>query len=184
MITYEILPPPNIGEIAVRLSRIPRGIEKAAKNAVQRTLKGAKQDASRKVGARYTIKTATVMDTVETELSGLNGEMASKGPRNPLELFRIKPTKRLNPQPKQGINATVVNGQGGNIRRAFLTYRMNGVYERTGRARFPIRRLSSVSSPGTLSVAPVSSYIVDKIYQRLAKNLEHAANAVLGGFLK
>lgn len=182
MFTIKINPPPNLNEIAQRLAGIPGGMEKAAQNAISRTLKGGRQDASRKIAQRYTIKTQLVIDTIRTRVSGLSGEMKSRGSRNPLDKFFHRPTQRYDPPPPGGVYAQVVRGQGGQLRHAWLM-RSGGIYERIGKSRFPITRLHSASAPGMLAVPPVSKDIVAKMEQRIAINLEHAASAVIGGYL-
>ena len=182
MITFEIKPPKNLREIAAKLSAIPGGMERAGRSAVNRTLKGGRQDASRKIGQRYTIPVALVMSTIKTRVAGMTGEMASSGARLPSDKFLHRPTVRQNPGPPGGIFLNVVKGQGGNLRRAFIQ-RTGGIWERVGRSRFPIRRFYSPSAPGMLAVKPVSSYIVAKMEERLGINLAHEAAAVINGFL-
>lgn len=182
MFTIKINPPPNLNEVANRLAGIPGAMEKAAQNAISRTLKGGRQDASRKIAQRYTIKTQLVIDTIRTRVSGLHGEMKSRGSRNPLDRFYHRPTQRYDPPPAGGVYAQVVRGQGGQLKHAWLM-RSGGIFERVGASRFPIKKLFSASAPGMLAIPPVSSSVVTKIEERLAINLEHAASAVIGGFL-
>lgn len=182
MITFEIKPPPNLRQIAEKLVGIPGAMERAGRSAVNRTLKGGRQDVSRRVGARYTIPVAAVMSTIKTRVSGLTGEMKSKGARNPSDKFLHRPTVRQNPGPPGGIFLNVVKGQGGNLQRAFIQ-RTGGIWERVGKERFPIHRFYSPSAPGMMAVKPVSSYVVAKMEERLKINLEHEAAAVINGFL-
>lgn len=181
MFVIQIDPPANLRMIAARLSHIPGAMERAAKNAIGRTLKGARQDASRRISARYTIKTGLVMSTVKTRVAGLTGEMKSRGSRNPLDRFRHAPTKRRNPPLPGGVHVEVIKGQGGQLRHAWLM-QSGGIFERVGASRFPIRKFHSASAPGMLAVPPVSAAIVAKMEERMAINLEHAATAIIGGF--
>lgn len=182
MISFEIQPPKNLDKIIRVLSLIPGGLERAANSAIRRTLKGGRQDAGRKIAQRYTSPASLITKTILTKINGLTGEMTSKGSRNPIERFKINPKSRPRKMPPGGVYAQIVRGQGGNIRRAFLQ-KNGGVYERVGTSRFPLRRFYSPAAPQMLSVPPVSSFIVQKMEQRLGKNLEHEMNAVLGGFL-
>ena len=182
MIQFRIKPPKNLDRIIKILGLIPGALEKAGANAVRRTLKGGRQDAARKIAQRYTSSVSLVTKTIQTRASSLHGEMGSSGSRNPMEKFKINPKKRPRVMPPNGVFAQIVRGQGGNIRRAFLQ-KNGGVYERVGRERFPLRRFYSPSAPGMLAVPPVSSYIVQKMEERLGVNLEHAMQAVVGGFL-
>lgn len=182
MIHFEIKPPRNIEPILRILRTIPGGVEKAGADAVRRTIRGGRKDAAQKIKERYTIPYGVVMKTLKTRSSGLHGEMGSSGSRNPMEKFKITPKKRPRAMPPGGVFAQIVRGQGGNIRRAFL--QKNGsVYERVGRERFPLRRFYSPSAPGMISSPKVSSYIVDKMQERLTKSLNHAMQAILSGYL-
>ena len=182
MITYRIEPPKNLGDIILKLSRIKGGMERAAKNAVSRTLRGGRQDAVRRAGLRYTAPQSIVRSSITLRSSGLSGEMKSTGRRNPLEKFKHRPTRRPKRMPPGGVYAQIVRGQGGYLRHAFLM-KNGGVYERTGKSRFPIRRLHSPSAPGMTAHPRVSAFVLAKMEERLAVNLSHSAAAVIGGYL-
>lgn len=182
MITIEINPPPNLDRIIRILGTIPNALNRAGKSAVRRTIKGGKEDAAQKVKARYTIAVGEVLKTIRTTASGLTGEMKSKGSRNPLKKFLLKPKIRVNPQPPIGLWAQNVKGQGGDIPHSFSKY-SGGIFERTTPERFPIRSFTGPSAPSMLNSPPVSSYIVSKMQERMEKNLNHECLAVLGGFL-
>ena len=153
--------------------KTPRGnLERAVKSAIRRTFAGLKRDIGQKIKQRYTLASSNVTRTLQTRISGLSGTLTSTGAKIPVEKFRVKPRRRLKRQPAGGVFAENVRGQGGFIRRAFLQ-KSGGVYERTGRARFPIKRIKGPSAPSMLSSIPVSSFIEQKIEERLNKNLMH-----------
>lgn len=178
MITVE---PVNLELIERQLSTIPGAVEKATKRSVKRTLQGGKQDISRKIRARYTIKTSEVTKTLEVTSSGMTGEITSNGGRNPLKLFKISPRKRPKIPPAGGVRAVVVKGQGDALKHAFLQ-KNGGVYERVGSSRFPIRALTGPSAPGMIGNENVAPEVVAKMQERLGINFAHEANAILGGF--
>ena len=181
MITIRIEPPPDLEAKIQRLANVPGALEKAARRAVRRTLRGGKQDAARKVGQRYTIKVGEVTKTIKLSQSGLSGKMTSQGPRNPLKKFRLKPRSRPKRMPPGGVFVQNVKGQGGFIRRGFLQ-RSGNVYERVGRPRFPIKHLKGPSAPGMLGNPHVGPHIESKMFERLQINLDHAISAIIGGF--
>ena len=170
MITITIEPPPDLQAKIQRLAMIPGALQRAGRQTVTRTLRGAKQDAARKIGQRYTIKVG--------EVTNLSGEMVSKGSRNPLKKFRLQPKKRPRRMPAGGVFVQNVRGQGGNLLHAFLQ-RSGNVYERVGRPRFPIKGLKGPSAPGMLSSPQVGPYIENKMFQRMQINLNHAVEAIL-----
>lgn len=181
MITIRIEPPPDLEAKIQRLSMTPGALERAAKRAVGRTLRGGKKDAGTKVKQRYTINAGEVIRTIKLKQSGLNGEMTSRGSRNPLKKFNLRPRKRPRKMPAGGVFVQNVRGQGGNLLHAFLQ-KSGNVYERVGRPRFPIRHLKGPSAPGMLGNPHVGPHIENKMFQRLQINLDHAVNAILGGF--
>ena len=179
MITIRIEPPANLQALINRVSMIPSGLERAATRAVRRTLRGGKQDASRKIAQRYTIRAGVVVKTIRLTQSGFSGEMSSRGGINPLRLFRLKPKSRPRKMPAGGVFVQNVKGQGGYIRKGFLT-RGGNVVSRIGASRYPLRGHGGPSSPGMLS--KVGDEVSDKMFQRLTINLDHELSAVLGGF--
>ena len=178
MITITIEPPPDLQAKIQRLAMIPGALQRAGRQTVTRTLRGAKQDAARKIGQRYTIKVGEVTKTIKIHNHGLSGEMVSKGSRNPLKKFRLQPKKRPRRMPAGGVFVQNVRGQGGNLLHAFLQ-RSGNVYERVGRPRFPIKGLKGPSAPGMLSSPQVGPYIENKMFQRMQINLNHAVEAIL-----
>lgn len=173
--------PVNLENIVRQMSLMPQNVERAARSAVRRTLRGGRQDISRKIGQRYTIKVSAVTKTLRITSSGLSGEITSRGGRNPLEKFKTRPKRRPKRPPAGGVFAQVVKGQGGNLPHAFLQ-RSGGVYERVGKKRFPIRRIKGPSAPGMLGNAVVAPDIQAKLAERLGINFAHEANAFLAGY--
>lgn len=181
MITIRIEPPPDLEAKIQRLAMTPGALERAAKRAVGRTLRGGKKDAGTKVKQRYTINAGEVIRTIKLKQSGLNGEMTSRGSKNPLPKFITRPRKRPRKMPAGGVFVQNVRGQGGNLLHAFLQ-KSGNVYERTTTKRFPIRHLKGPSAPGMLSSPPVREHILSHMFKRLQINLDHEVSAVIGGF--
>lgn len=181
MIEIRIEPPPNLQDLINRVARIPGGLERACTRAVRRTLRGGKQDAARKIAQRYTIRAGVVTKTLKISQSGLSGAMTSSGRVNPLRLFRLRPRSRPKRMPKGGVYVQNVKGQGGYIRKGFLTSSGN-VVSRAGSSRYPLRGHAGPSSPGMLGNPHVGPFIESKMFQRLQINLDHELSAVLGGF--
>ena len=164
--------PRSIPTLRANSNAILRAIQKS----IRLTLKDTKSDAASGIKQRYTNPSVGTRP-LKIKVSGLTGELSSKGAANPLEKFKINPRKRLKRPPKRGVFAQVVRGQGGFIGRAFI---YNGaVFERIGKRRLPIRHLKTVSAPGMLKPPPISNLILGKIQQRfdkhLAANLESVA---------
>lgn len=170
----------NLGPVIEALARIPGGIGRAARNAIRRTLKGGRKDAGTLAKRRYTLPAGIVTKSLSVKVSGMSGEMRSRGGRNPLEKAKTKPKGRIRTRGRY-IRAEVVRGQGGELPNAFRPYGA-AIYAREGRPRYPIKRLTTVSAPGMVSHPSVSEPVVSKMEQRFSVNFLHEAAAVLGGF--
>ncbi|MBR4383856.1 MAG: hypothetical protein IKP64_09895 [Selenomonadaceae bacterium] len=164
-----------------KLSNVDEGkLRRALRSAVMRTLRGAKKDAGTKVKQRYTIAASKVTRTIKLRASGLSGSMTSSGGRNPLPNFIQRPKSRPRKMPPGGVYVQNVRGQGGQLLHAFI--QKNGQpYERVGRPRFPIKRLTGPSAPGMLGNSHVAPFIVRKMEERIGINIEHEI-AALGFF--
>lgn len=173
--------PINLETVLRGIAHIPGGMERAAKNAIRRTLRGARKDAGTLARQRYTLPAGIVTKSLKISVGGMSGEMTSKGGRNPLEKAKTNPKGRIKQRGKY-IRAEVVRGQGGLIKKAFRKSGGNSIFERVGASRYPIRKLKTVSAPGMVSHPSVSTPVQNKIEHRLGINLLHEASAILGGF--
>jgi len=149
---------------------------RAVNSALRRTLRGVRKDIGGKVKERYTIAPGNVTKTVTVKAGNLRGEITSRGRVNPLERFKINPRRRLKRPPASGVFAENIRGQGGYLKHAFI--KGGGVFERTGRKRFPIKKIQGPSAPGILKSPPMSNFIMKKIEERIGKNLQHEINAI------
>ena len=159
-------------EAAAALTDVHGKIPRAVGSAIRRTLRGGRKDAGTKIKERYTINAGHVTRTIRTQVAGFSGSMKSSGGRNPLSRFHLRPKSRPRIMPAGGVFVQNVRGQGGNLAHAFLQ-RNGEPYEREGRSRYPIKRITGPSAPGMMSSPPVSSYLLDKMQRRLQINLEH-----------
>lgn len=170
--------PNGLDEAIQRLSQADESkLRRALRSAVMRTLRGARQDAGRKIAQRYTIAAGKVTKTIKLSAMGLSGEMKSKGSLNPLKWFVVRPRSRPKKMPPGGVFVMNVRGQGGFLRRAFLGH-SGAVLEREGQPRYPIKARMGPSSPGMLSSPHVAPFIVRKMEERLGINIEHEVVAL------
>ena len=170
------------------LAHLPGAADKAAKTAVRKSIRGARQDASKKARERYTIKPAYITRTMKVSYAGASAMLTSRGPVNDLSYFitRPKSVPRHRPPAGQYLYSQVVKGQGGTIAHAFLARMQSGhvgVMRRTdGNASLPIEKLSGPSTPQMLESPTVREYIEARVRERLAANIEHEVNAFLMGY--
>lgn len=171
--------PVNVEQALRGIAHIPGAVERASKNAVKRTLLGAKKDAGTFAKRRYTLPAGIVSRSLLIKVSGLSGQMVSKGSRNPLEKAKVSGGLK-----GKSVRAIVVRGQGGIINRAFRKkfHPANGIFARLTASRFPIKKLKTVSAPGMVAHPTVSTPVINKMESRLSINLLHETSAILGGF--
>jgi len=158
--------------------RLGGNLERGISSAIRRSLTAVKKEIGIKIKHRYTIAAGAVTRTITIKSSGMSGELRSSGGKNPLERFKIKPRRRLKKPPAGGVFAENVRGEGGYIRRGFLQ-KNGGVYERLSKARFPLKKFSGPSAPGMLSSTPVSTFVIAKLEEKLAKNLQQVLGAAI-----
>lgn len=174
MITIE---PVNIEPTINLLSRIPGGVELAARRALRRTLKGGRRTAGTLTRRRYTLPAGIVTRSLTVKISGFSGELASRGSRTPLEKAKVNPKKRITRRGRY-IRAEVVRGQGGILPKAFRGYG-SAIYERVGSSRYPIMRLTTVAAPQMVGHPSISEPILDKMAQRFSIDFLHEAAFIL-----
>lgn len=173
----------GLEEAINRISHIPGAAEKAARQAVKDSLKGARRDAADKVRERYTVALSAVTKTIKIKATGgLSGEMTSRGGTTPLNKFFHQPKTPLKGQRGRFIFAQVVRAQGGLLAKGFIPKRGAGIYHQLTSSRYPIAPMQGPSAPGMLSVPEVSEVVQRGIERRIVSKLEHAANAILGGY--
>lgn len=177
------------------LKGIPGAAQKAAKTAIRKTVRGAKQDAVRKVKERYTIQPGSISCTIDTAMSGggLSGELRSKGRVNSLAAFKHNPRsvpKNRWPTGKY-LYAQVIKGEGGTIAHAFLA-RMEsghvGIFQRGDHGETntstPISELNGPSVPQMLESETICEFLQKRMGERLQSNMDHEVNAFLMGYRK
>ena len=136
----------------------------------------AKTDAAAAINQRY-VSPEIGVSKLRVKVSGLKATLSSRGKRNPLKKFQINPRTRLKKPPKSGIFARVLKSSGGFIQKAFIAKGGN-VFERTGKSRLPIRKLTSVSAPGMLKPQPVISSVIRKLESNFARNLQAQISSI------
>ncbi len=168
----------NLEQVAAAISHIPGAVEKAVKISVKKTLQGAKKDAVAKVKQRYTSPIGIFTRSLQIKASAMGGSLISKGAKNPLEKFKTAPKGRIN-QRGNYIKATVVQGQGGILKKAFRKSGGESIFERIGASRLPIKKLKSVAAPSMLGVPQVREPVMRQIESRFGSEFISAVSQFL-----
>lgn len=174
-----------LNKAVVMLANIPGAAEKAEKSAIKKTVKGIRRFAAQKVKEEYTIQGKYVTRTLSTSFNGSTGELRSEGGVNDLRYFKTNPKNRTKRRSKNGVFVQVRRGEGGRLPHAFIAGMDSGhigVFERVGRSRFPIKKMTGPSTPSMLGNPKISEKIAEKMEERLNVNVEHEINAFLNGF--
>lgn len=174
------------------LKHMPVAARKAVSTSLRKSLRGARQEAVKKVRERYTIRKAGyITRTIKMKVEEMSGILSSKGPVNDLSYFITKPKSVPKRRPKTGnyLYSQVVKGEGGTIAHAFLARMKSGhvgVFQRGNHGHdsssLPIHKLSGPSTPQMLGSPDVVEFIAKKMLERMDKNLEHEVNAFLMGY--
>lgn len=170
----------------IMLSGIPKAVDKAQKSAIKKTITGVRRFAAQKVKEDYTIQGKYVTRTLSTRFEGGTGVLKSRGGVNDLRYFKTNPKRVTKRRPKNGVFAQVRRDSGGaQLRHAFIAGMGSGhvgVFEREGKSRFPIRKITGPSTPSMLSNPKVTEAIAGRMQERLEVNVEHEINAFLNGY--
>lgn len=181
----------KVKEAQQLLEHIPGAIPKALKTAINKSIRGAKTEASKKVREEYVIQSSRITETMSFKFAStenLSAYVMSKGRPRALTYFKTRPSTIPIGRPKNQLFAQVKKSGGGTIRGAFLALMKSGhlgVFNRMeGNASFPIKQLYGPSVPQMLENPSVSDYIETKTQERLESNIDHEVNAFLNGYRK
>ncbi|MBD3878215.1 MAG: hypothetical protein SR1Q5_00815 [Quinella sp. 1Q5] len=144
----------------------PSRIKPRLTAAIRKALKEGKSLGDKEVKARY-IRDLKPMGKIRSRAAGLMGYLKISGSRNLIKRFRVTPSTRPPHRPLGGLFVQIVRGQGGMLPHAFIG--KGDVWERTGRERHKIHRLTTVSLPG--GWGRVSAKVEEAIARHLEKNL-------------
>ena len=134
--------------------------------AIRKALQAGKRSGKTFVKARY-VRNLNSMGTITSRASGLRGVLKISGSRNLIKRFKVTPSTRPPHNPPGGLFVQIVRGQGGMLPHAFIG--KGDVWERTGRERHKIHKLTTVSLPG--GWGRVSAKVEAAIVRELGKKV-------------
>ena len=164
--------PVNAQIVQQALQHIPGAITKAAKQAIHKSLMAGKKQARDSAKSRYTLPGSLVTKSLSVKSAGLSGVLKSKGSVNPAERAKVKSTGH-------GVHILAVYGQGGTLARSFFNPRTRKVTQRQGSSAYPIKRISTVSTPGMVMHPAVSTPTINKIGEILNREILAAAGSLI-----
>lgn len=151
------------------------GMRSRIESAVSRTLEDARAEATRRVNARFVRDYATPV--MKVKASGLNGTLSATDRRHSLTSFIVNPSTRPPHNPPGGLHVKVRRADNERLPRAFIG--RGQAFERVGRARTPLRRLTGPSGSQELG----SKHIAPQLESRIARRIEQELNSVMEGLI-
>jgi len=133
--------------------KLPEVMEGKARRAVGKATRKMRQELLNRVREKYTLPIGYTSKSIKVKVSGLQGEIKSKGRRNPLHHFKTLPKGRIT---RRGvyIKAEVERGKSRTLKQSFRI-KSPVIFERLGQSRYPIKSMYAISSPQMLEkVAP------------------------------
>ncbi len=179
----------TIDRVSVILSGVPAQVPKVFTRAINRSLGTVKAEVYRGVTNRYALTRSTIKDYTKDRIikasnSNICGIVEFSGVRIPLYKYTTT-------TPKKSVRGVLV--QSGQMYRqtfehAFIATMHNpkeknhiGIFEREGKARYPIKELLGSS----MSAMASNTIVIDKAYAKgkamLDKRIEHEIDRILNG---
>ena len=138
--------------------------------AVQKTLQDARAEGSRRVNARFVRDFAS--DKMKLKASGLRGSLSVNDRRHSLTKFIVNPSTRPPHNPSGGLHVKVRRSDNEQMPHAFIG--RGQAFERVGRSRLPLRRLTGPSGAQELGSKHIAPQIENRISQRIQQEIERA----------
>lgn len=168
------------------LGHINGGVEKAASRAINRATEASRTAAITKIREGYHVSAGTVRDTIRIRRArptSLYAMVRSSGKRMSLTAFSVRPSDPQKKGKKAIVKVAVKKTGYKPLRKAFIANMKGnvGIYERTTKKRFPIKKLMGPAIPQMLGTETVSRHIEEKAQETLSKRFEHEIDRLLEG---
>lgn len=183
----------QLDEAEAFLKRLPKGVERAASRALNRTVQGVRAETVRQVRQRYFVQAHRVRETMKISKASpgrLEAILISRGGNLPLSRFRVVPKS---PVRQKGVRvsarrrirtADLKTTSPVQLDRAFVArWRTGhvGVYQ-WGKGKSKDRVLKEKygpSVPGMAGSENVSGFILEKAKDRMGRELSHEIGRLL-----
>lgn len=169
------------------LGHIPKAVETAVSNAVNRAALAGRTGAVKKSKEEYEVKTSTVRGAIRIIKARpsrhAQAVIRAQGKPIPLIKFKVSPGNTPRRQPKVYKVAVKKNGMK-DVPGVFVARMKNnhlGVFQREGKSRIPIEKKYGPSIPQMLKSDSVSEYVEERAVEVLESRLENEIKRALGG---
>lgn len=155
----------NKAALAALAAINPARIRSRLKGAVRKTLDDAKSFATAKLNARY-VRPDFATSNMKLKVAGLNGSLSVSDKRHGLTQFVVNPNTRPPHNPPGGLNVKVRRADNERLPHAFIG--RGQAFERVGKSRLPLRRLTGPSGSQMLG----SKHIAPQVESRIAQHIQ------------
>lgn len=170
-----------------KLAHIPKGINRATKNAINRTIASTNKLVHTELKDTYTVKVSEIKHGLEKEnatISKLSGKVVASGPvlrasgfknntavaKNYVISIKRRGKKSL---PEQAFVAKMPKNNGKQSRQH------KGIFIRKGKERLGIRELTGPSIPGMASSKPIRGKVTKAMCKKFNERFDHEVNYLL-----
>ena len=147
----------------------PARIRSRLQGAVKNTLADAKSFAAQKLNARY-VRPDFATNNMKLKASGLNGSLSVSDKRHGLTQFIVNPNSRPPHNPPGGLHVKVRRADNESLPHAFIG--RGQAFERVGKSRLPLRRLTGPSGSQMLGSKHIAPQVEARIAQHIQSELE------------
>jgi hypothetical protein len=178
----------KLKEVEKQLGQFKGKAPTAISRALNRAAANAKTNASKKAREEYIVKASDIKSSInisKATKSKLGASVVSKGERLGLHKFKVSPKAPRHKNPPKSLKVSVKKGSGKKLLHAFIADINGGkVFERTSKARLPIRQLYGPAIPQMLGNVSVKNYIESESAKVFNQRLEHEIKNILEGVTK
>lgn len=178
-----------IERVGTLLADVPKGAERVFASAMNRGISRVKTQAIKQVKTVYAVNgaaltKATRINITKASTGNLAGFVSFSGVKIPLYKFKVTPTK---PGTGKQVRAAVKKGGSGTpFEDAFIvemkTNGHTGVFERTGRKRFPIEEKMGLSAAQMVGNEDIIDGLEKEAQELVNERIIHEMNRILNGY--
>lgn len=182
----------GIKEIQEKLK--PEKIQKAIIRSLDRAAKAGRQEALNRIRERYNIKESDLRREIITDIhpSKLEATITAKG--RPVSIFLFRPKQIIEAihgkskglysklvkaragQRAKGVTVEIIKGQRKLVKGGFIQRLKTGhvaIFKREGKARLPIKKLSTIGTPSMFGRISIFDKVVTRVKEVWQKNIKH-----------
>lgn len=165
-----------------QLAFLSKNAPSALASSLNRAATNVNSNVGKEVRKNYTVKSADIKATLrktKATKSRLRADIISSGSTLPLDKFKVSP-KTENPNRRKPIKVSIKKGTPKAVLGAFVA-NLNGVkvFQRSGKARLPIKRLHGLSVPQMVGKEETRANLEKEGQAMFIKRVDHEVKRLL-----